>query len=546
MARSDAGSDIFTILPDGSDRRRITFSGAGQPTWAPEGRRLAYSQGGDIWIGVTADRWNRTQVTSGDGLDSDPAWSPDGDRLAFTRDSAIVVLDLNSGTEKTLTTPSDQWLSAFQPAWSPDSTRIAYVQESSDDDDYDNYRRLFVMNADGTDQHQVPNSDSFAHNPSWSPDGSTLLYSHRYYGRGYCEDVILSIHPNGSQPRRVMKQGCLSAAGTWSPTGGRVALVMGGPVYDFDAGDDPRLTGIWTVRPDGTGHRRLVVRHGWDPAWQPTAVSRFTPGADQRTSQLEGRRMAFTATSSDGWDVFTVRPDGRGVHRLTHAGDAMSPNWSPDHQRIAYVTDENVRVMSRSGDHKRRVGSGGWNEVSWSPDGRHLVVSWTFNIGVINLRSGRERTLDIDAYQIGRAVWSPNGRWLAFSAASPRFGQSEVYRVRPNGSRMQRITRTPGSESEPSWSKNGRRIAFTYSPPGTAETDVRTMRRNGVASQIVAEPAGMDYSPAWSPSGRQIAFYSEGPDPYGDDPRPGLWVSAADGGHHRMVFEKREVQGIDW
>ena len=145
-------------------------------------------------------------------------------------------------------------------------------QESSDDDDYDNYRQLFVMNADGTDQHQVPNSDSFAHNPSWSPDGSTLLYSHRYYGRGYCEDVILSIHPDGSQPRRVMKQGCLSAAGTWSPTGARVAVVMGGPEVDFDAGDDPRLTGIWTVRPDGTGHRRLVVRHGWDPAWQPTAV----------------------------------------------------------------------------------------------------------------------------------------------------------------------------------------------------------------------------------------------------------------------------------
>ena len=68
----------------------------------------------------------------------------------------------------------------------------------------------------------------------------------------------------------------------------------------------------------------------------------------------------------------------------------------------------------------------------------------------------------------------------------------------------------------------------------------------GSTSQIIAEPAGMDELPAWSSSGRQIAFYSEGPDPYGDDPRPGLWVSAADGGHHRMVFENREVHGVDW
>ena len=486
-------------------------------------------------------------MTSGDAVDSQPAWSPDGEHLAFTRDGRrIVVLDLNSGVETTLTTPSDEWPGAFQPTWSPDAARIAFVQESSDDDDYDNYRRLFVMNVDGTEQQLVPNGDSFAFKPSWSPDGSTLLYSHRYYGRGYCEDVILSIHPDGSQPSRVLKQGCLSAAGTWSPTGSRVAVVLGGPRYDFDTGDDPKLTGIWTVRPDGTGHRRLVVRDGWDPAWQPAAVSRPTPDADQRTSHLRGRRLAFTATSSDAWDVFTVRTDGRGVHRLTHSGDAISPSWSPNHQRIAYVTDKNVWVMSRSGDHKRRVGSGGWNDPAWSPDGRRLVVSRVGGIAVINLRSARERSLDIDAYRIGHAAWSPNGRWLAFAAASPSFGQSEIYRVRPNGSRLHRITRTAGSEGEPSWSRTGRRIAFAYARPGTEETDVRTMRRNGHSSQVVAETTGMDDSPVWSPKGRLIAFYSDGPDLYGDDPRPGLWVSAADGGHHRMILERREVLDIDW
>jgi hypothetical protein len=47
----------------------------------------------------------------------------------------------------------------------------------------------------------------------------------------------------------------------------------------------------------------------------------------------------------------------------------------------------------------------------------------------------------------------------------------------------------------------------------------------------------MDYSPVWSPSGRLMAFYSEGAHPYGDDPRPGLWIAESDGGHRRILLE---------
>jgi len=72
------------------------------------------------------------------------------------------------------------------------------------------------------------------------------------------------------------------------------------------------------------------------------------------------------------------------------------------------------------------------------------------------------------------------------------------------------------------------------------------MRSDGLGSQIVSETTGMDYSPVWSPNGRRIAFYSKGPVPYGHDPQPGLWVSNPDGGHHRIVLEKREILDVDW
>jgi len=547
VARSHDGADIFTILPDGSRRRRLTFSGdAGGPAWAPGGHRLAYAEDGDIWIAVAANPFDRIKVTSGVAVDADPAWSADGDHLAFTRDGeSVVVLDLNSDTERALTLPSDQWPGAMQPTWSPDSSRIAFVRGSSDGDDYDSYRKLFVVNADGTGLYEVPNADPFAYNPSWSPDGTTILYSHQYHGRnGSCADMVMSIHPDGTHASTVLKQGCTSEAGSWSPTGLRVALTLGGPVYDSEAADSPKLAGLWTVRPDGTGRRHLVVRHGWDPAWQPKALSKTTAGTTNGSSNLRGRRLAFTATSSNGWDIFTVRPDGKGLRRLTHRGDAVSPSWSPRHRRIAYVTNDAVWVMGAGGGHKHKVGAEFANDPTWAPDGRHLALSWFFDILIANLRTGHVRALNLGV-ATGHPSWSPDGRWLAFSAY-PGFTQSEIYLVRPDGSGLHRITWTVGSETEPTWSPDGRRIAFAYAPPDIAETDARTMRSDGLGSQIVSETTGMDYSPVWSPNGRRIAFYSEGPFPYGHDPQPGLWVSNPDGGHHRLILEKREILDVDW
>lgn len=136
-------------------------------------------------------------------------------------------------------------------------------------------------------------------------------------------------------------------------------------------------------------------------------------------------------------------------------------------------------------------------------------------------------------------TWSPGGRWIAFTSF---FG--DIFATRPDGSRTHRVTRTPGWESDLSWSPSGHRILFSYTDGTPA--DVLSVRPDGLARQIVMETPGVEYSPAWSPRGRRVALYSEGPNPYGLDPRPGLWLVNPDGGSPRLVLEDREIVDVDW
>ena len=151
----------------------------GDLTWSPDGRKIAfvcewevYSDDGEgmpslegyftdlFTIDVRTKRVRRLTNTPAT-YEYDPSWSPDGRRIAFGN-GGIFVLDLPARRTRRLAT-------GFAPDWSPDGKQIVYATAHT----------IAVMNAKGSARRAILRSPSVVGLPSWSPDGSRVVYTER-------------------------------------------------------------------------------------------------------------------------------------------------------------------------------------------------------------------------------------------------------------------------------------------------------------------------------------------------------------------------------
>lgn len=127
----EQGGVIYSIRPDGSDRRQLTTdTRSHSPRWSPDGRLIAFHRAGDIWV-MQADGSAAHRVTSGAANDINPTWSPDGGRLVFSRTTdgtlagrSLFVVSAAGGSGQRLTTRSDGC--AVEPTWSATGRYVVY------------------------------------------------------------------------------------------------------------------------------------------------------------------------------------------------------------------------------------------------------------------------------------------------------------------------------------------------------------------------------------------------------------------------------------
>ena len=136
---------------------------------------------------------------------------------------------------------------------------------------------------------------------------------------------------------------------------------------------------------------------------------------------------------------------------------------------------------------------------------------------------------------MGGAVWSPDGRTIAFT--SNRGGSSGIYVMNPDGSGQLRLTPLPG-DVVLAWSPDWRKIAFVSDRDGNGE--VYVMNADGSGRRMLTRNALRDGSPAWSSDGRTIAFErGRRPSPKASKYhyRSEVYVMNADGsGQRRLAF----------
>lgn len=189
---------------------------------------------------------------------------------------------------------------------------------------------------------------------------------------------------------------------------------------------------------------------------------------------LEGR-IVFVSERDSQPEIYSVRPDGRGLRRLTDAASAdypAAPVPGGNALLAVSVTDEGEQQIERM--------------VMLGFDGSAT------SIGPVSAR-------------VRSPSWSPDGRWVVFESDTASF--RDLYRMRRDGGGLQRLTQNPEGNFEPAVSPDGQSIAFVSSRDGDAE--VYVMRADGTETRRITAFHRDDWGPAWAPDGKRIAFLSD-------------------------------------
>lgn len=287
---SAGGTDLaiikFTLLPLPETLYQLAFSNTGS-----DGNNEIYT--------ILSDRTGLTGLTSTAQRECGPAWSPDGSKIAFyvhynDLNWSEFIMDADGQNIKRLTNTAK--VCDGTPAWSPDGRFIAfgrwYPQE--------NYRaELWMMNADGTDQHRVGTFS--ADSPSWSPDGSEMAISYHINNRS----GIAIVSQDGSDLREISTEGTENWSPAWSPDGTKIAF------QSNRTGDHE----IYTMNSDGSDPLMLTNHPGEDgePDWSP-----------------DGKRIAYSSMISGRYEIKVMNANG--THQVllsdiqTHS---INPAWKP-------------------------------------------------------------------------------------------------------------------------------------------------------------------------------------------------------------------------
>jgi Tol biopolymer transport system component len=245
---------------------------------------------------------------------------------------------------------------------------------------------------------------------------------------------------------------------------------------------------IYTV--DQGGVETRLIRDGNFSAWSPGSTS-----------------IAFVReTRKGGRDTFTQQAGARKAEQLTFGpADDVSPDWSPDGNRIVWSSDNDIWVMDVADPTTAHsvVDEGSSNSPTWTPDGR-IVYSTnragdgTFNIHVVNANGTAD--LQLTGETLDKADETKphsNGDHIVY-ARRPWFqADTDIWRTDPLGVEEELLFGTwDWNEDHPRWSPDGTKIAFECDLNKDFDSDICIMSSIGGGATTVTG-VGLDARPDW-------------------------------------------------
>ena len=259
-------------------------------------------------------------------------------------------------------------------------------------------------------------------------------------------------------------------------------------------------TDVYSVRPEGQDLRRLTTDPGFDacPAYS-----------------ADGRRIAYCSGQGGGpVQVWTMKQNGTDKQQVTHlSGPAIFPDFSPDGQKIAFsakpagAATRDIYVVSSDGGTPQQLTSGMGNNTypAFSPDGSKIVFtsdrSGIWQVWMMNADGSGQTQRTFDAMPKDQvADWSPDGSKIAYladtSGAPDAGGDGDIWVMDANGANPHPIT-TGGHFLGTAWSPDGTRIATL----DFASRTVYTLNATDGSDLEAVHPGGNQFVPGWQPRG---------------------------------------------
>jgi Tol biopolymer transport system component len=273
----------------------------------------------------------------------------------------------------------------------------------------------------------------------------------------------------------------------WSPDGTHLAFSR-----SPDEDTDPSDRDIWVVDTDGENETQLTDGPAGDFAPQ------FSP---------DGQALMFQRTrDGESPALMVMTSGGSNLHRIAGADDEVifESQWSPTGEQILTMghpgeegEDNWLAVMDAEGGNRRVIFSGPFNEPTWSPDGKQILISSQGQLLLVPVDGGEPTTAveGVDPQGLTQVEWSPDGANILFTRPiSPKEGE-ELWIVASTGGAPRLVADSLQWRSpDPAWSPNGSEIAFVR------RGDIWTVDLASLDETQVTDTPEYESLPSWATS----------------------------------------------
>ncbi len=489
--------DIWVVETIGGTARPVTSHPAHDiaPVFSPDGRTIAFSSNRhgsyDVFV-VPVQGGRPRRLTFDSATDMVCGWTPDGKNVLFasTRgtdfpsSSELYLVPVEGGRSRRLTAAEGK-----EGVFSPTGDRLAYVRGpgawyrkgyrgSSNDD-------IWICNADGTSNRRLTTFNGVDTSPMWSADGQTLYYVSEFYGTP-ANIVRLPVPPVADAPGSP-KTPVADAPGSPGPKpqsvtfhkddGVRRARISGnGAWIVYECGPD-----LWVVSTkEGAQPRKLAIEVYADDKANPEEVKTFTSQATEFALSPDEKFIAFAVHGK----LFRmpIAPNGKVTQLTDGPCNDHGMAWAPDSSKIVFLSDrnghENLHVLE-----------------SDYPDHPKFTEAHKFKVKPLTTGPQAE----------DHVSFSPDGKRIAFLRAG------KLWTMNPDGTDA-KVVVNDGQVLDYDWSPDAHWFVYArldgsfaselYIVPATGPTPADPARN-------VTRYATWNNDVSWSSDGKKIAFLSD-------------------------------------